>query len=342
MSLRTVESVIPFKSVKHGFGCALFYLAAGLMSTAVADDSLSSPHDVQIQPDAPFPSMVFSDLLKSMSDQVFWQSGKLRFFERVRMTFLPEFSDPSHIAGYNPDSGAFLVSQVIDSDSNADQTVFWEARQERFPIWVGQARNNSDPDSLAPDRYRLVWTLDGQAFWEMDFEVTTSGASSAYESGHYQLEGPWAQWAYVYVPNGNLAQTPTFNLFIRDTSARPGQWTDQVIVVEAYRDGELVAQHGHNPGASRPASIVQAKPWWVAHELALRSADDSGFAPASELVAAGDYEIRVTINDEVWGVYRYSSEGEWPELTRQDRDSSQPMRFLEGLTDRYYLERETP
>ncbi|AKS43153.1 hypothetical protein [Wenzhouxiangella marina] len=311
----------------------------GLLIRPVSADELRSPHGVAIDPAAPHPSLLFSDLLKSMSDQVVWEQGKLRFFERVRFAFLPDFNDPQHIAAYNPNTGAFLTSQITDATGNVVQTVQWEARREAFPIWVGQAVNNSDPAPLAPGAYTATWTLDGQAFWAMDFELVASGGASPYEQGHYLLEGPWSEWAYVYVPNGNLSQAPTFNLFLRDAEARPWQWTDQVVVIEVYRNGELVAQHGHNAGASRPASIVQAKPWWVAHEFSLRSATDDGFVPASALTEAGAYEVRVGINGEPWGVFRYAADGSLPRPDRQRRGSDDPMHFLEGLTDRFYLQR---
>jgi len=164
--------------------------------------------------------------------------------------------------------------------------------------------------------------------------------ANPYEQGHFLLEGPWSEWTYVYVPNGNLNQAPTFNLFLRVADARPGQWTDQVVVIEVFRDEELIAQHGQNAGASKPASIVPAKPWWIAHEFSLKSAGDDGFVPASELTATENYEVRVTINDELWGEYRYSASGELPRPARQWRGSDDPMTLLEGLIDRFYLQRE--
>lgn len=305
-----------------------------------AADELTSRHAVTIDPLAPHPALLYSDLLKSMSDQVFWEQGKLRFFERVRYTFLPDFNDPQHIAAYNPSTGAYLVSRISDDSGNVVQTVPWEARREAFPIWVGQAVDNSDPAPLAPGAYSATWTIDGESIWTMDFAVAGSGAASPYEQGHFLLEGPWAEWAYVYVPNGNLSQAPTFNLFLRDADARPGQWTEQMVVIEVFRDGELVAQHGHNADASRPASIVRAKPWWVAHEFSLRSAGDDGFVPASALTETGAYEVRVTINGASWGRYRYDANGMLPRPERQSRGSDDPMTFLEGLTDRFYLQRK--
>jgi hypothetical protein len=319
---------------------ALVLSVVSAWAIADTEQRLTSPHGVKIDSEQPVPGVLYSDLLKSMSDQVFWQEGKLRFFERVRLSFLPDFNDPRHIAAYNPDSGAYLVSRILNASGESVQTVFWEARREAFPIWVGQALNNSDPAPLAAGDYTLSWTLDGQPFSTMEFSVAKSGAASAYEQGHFLLEGPWSEWAYIYVPSGNLSQTPTFNLFLRDAQARPGNWSDQVVVIEIRRDGKLVAQHGHNKGAARPASIVQAKPWWNSHEFSMRSADDNGFVPASELVAAGNYEVRVTINGDPWGSYRYKANGTLPQNARQNRDQVDPQRLLEGLTDRFYLQRE--
>lgn len=316
-------------------------LLLALLARPATANELTSAHAVAIDPAQPFPSLLYSDLLKSMSDQVVWEQGKLRFFERVRYTFLPDFNDPQHIAAYNPHSGAYLVSQITDAAGGVVQSVQWEARREAFPIWVGQAVNNSDPAPLTPGAYTATWTIDGEVFWTMNFEVASAGASNPYEQGHYLLEGPWSEWAYVYVPNGNLSQAPTFNLFLRDAQARPGNWTDQVVLIEVFRNGELVAQHGHNPGASRPASIVQAKPWWIAHEFSLRSSEDDGFVAASELAAPGAYEIRVTINDELWAHYHYQADGSLPRPARQNRDSAEPTTFLEGLTDRFYVQRDS-
>jgi hypothetical protein len=333
-----MNSTLKNRPKNHWLALLALILIAPL-AHAAPDAELTSQHEIRIDPDQPFPSLLYSDLLKSMSDQVFWEQGKLRFFERIRFTFLPDFNDPRHIAAYNPDTGAYLVSQITAASGDVVQNVRWEARREAFPIWVGQAVNNSDPAPLSPGAYSATWMIDGQAFWKMDFKVVSAGGTNPYEQGHFLLEGPWSEWAYIYVPNGNLSQTPTFNLFLRDADARPGQWTDQIVVIEVFRDGELVAQHGHTAGASRPASIVQAKPWWIAQEFSLRSAEDDGFVPASELTAPGAYEVRVTINDELWGRYRYEADGSLPRPRRQNRDSAEPLTFLEGLTDRFYIER---
>lgn len=297
---------------------------------------ITSTHDVQIDASQPFPSVMYSDILKSMSDQVVWEKGQVRFFERVRMTFLPEFQDPQHIAPYNPNTGAFLVSQLSNEQGEVIQTVFWEARKDRFPYWTTSAVNNSEPSPLAEGQYTLTWKIDGTAFWELPFEVSSQAASNPYDQPNVYLEGPWQDWAYIYVPNGNLSQAPTFNLFIRDKAASPGNWTDLRIHVRVERDGEVVAQHGLND-----SSIQQAKPWWINQELALRNADDSGSASAADILQAGTYTVTVTINDQLWGTYDYEADGgALPFKGRQDRNSADPMQYLEGATDRFYLQRE--
>jgi hypothetical protein len=305
-------------------------------ATAQQEVVIESTHGVGVDEEKPFPSIMFSDILKSMSDQVVWEKGQIRFFERVRMTFLPDFQDPQHIAAYNASTGAFLVSQLSNEDGEVLQTVFWEARQDRFPYWNASAVGNSDPEALSAGKYLLTWLIDGEGFWQLSFEITEAPAQSAYDQPNTYLEGPWNKWAYIYVPNGNLSQNPTFNMFLRDKAAKPGQWTDSAIEVEIKRDGELVAQHGHNKG-----SIQQAKPWWINQELALRTPDDSGFVSAGDILQAGEYIVTVKINGSEYAQYTYESEGgALPRAGRQDRDSAKPMKFLEGTTDRFYLKRD--
>lgn len=312
-------------------------VALGLTaSTWLSAEDITSSHAIKIDPDQPFPSIMYSDILKSMSDQVLWEKGQLRFFERVRMTFLPDFTDPQHIAAYNPNTGAFIVSELRNDDNELVDTVFWEARKDKFPFWTTTAVNNSDPAPLTEGEYTLTWKIDGEEFWELPFEVVSEEASNAYDQPNVYLKGPWQNWAYIYVPNGNLNQTPTFNLFLRDKNATPGNWTESRIHVEIERDGELVAQHGKNN-----SSIQQAKPWWINQELALRKPDDSGFASGADILQEGDYTIKVTINDELWGEYEYESDGgSLPFKGRQDREDADPMEYLEGATDRFYIERD--
>lgn len=315
-----------------------FCINANLL-IADTSSSLKSAHAVEVDSNQPFPSVMFSDILKSMSDQVLWETGQLRFFERVRMTFLPEFTDPQHIAGYNANTGAFLVSQLTTENGAVVADIFWEARQDRFPYWTASAVNNSDPKPLSPGKYSLKFMIDGQPFWGMSFEVTSDSGANAYEKGHSYLEGPWEEWAYIYVPNGNLSQTPSFNLFIRDRDARPGSWAKKNVEIEVIRDGERVAQHGIDASTDVPTSELYAKPWWIAHELSLRNPDNNGSVTAGQILEAGDYLINVRINGEHYASYRYRADGALPATGRGDRNTADPMSFLEGATDRFYLQK---
>jgi hypothetical protein len=323
----------------HALICWLSLVLAAFVllipAAASASEETVSPHQVSIDPDQPFPSVMFSDILKSMSDQVFWENGQLRFFERVRMTFLPAFQDPQHIAAYNPNTGAFLVSELRNGEGELVNTVFWEARQDSFPYWTTTAVGNSDPAPLAAGEYTLTWFIDGQAFWSLPFEVGKSPAESAYDQPNSYLEGPWSEWAYIYVPNGNLSQAPTFNVFLRDKKAKPGNWMDKSVELDVLRNGKLVAQYGHESGSQQAA-----KPWWISFEFALRAPDNQGFVPASELLAEGDYEIVMRVNDAPAGTYRYRADGVIPFSGRQDRESADRLSFLEGAQDRFYIQKQ--
>ncbi|HMB59472.1 MAG TPA: hypothetical protein VKN35_06155, partial [Xanthomonadales bacterium] len=104
---------------------------------------------------------------------------------------------------------------------------------------------------------------------------------------------------------------------------------------DVLRDGKLVAQYGHESGSQQAA-----KPWWISFEFALRAPDNQGFVPASEIVAEGDYEIVMRVNGEAAGTYRYRAEGAIPFSGRQDRENAEPMNYLEGAQDRFYIQKQ--
>ncbi|HKJ17220.1 MAG TPA: hypothetical protein VJ984_07725 [Xanthomonadales bacterium] len=314
---------------------AILTLCILIPGRGIASENIVSSHNVAIDPNAPFPSVMYSDILKSMSDQVFWEKGQLRFFERVRLTFLPDFNDPQNIAAYNPDTGAFIVTELKDESGGEARNIFWEARQESFPYWNANVRNNSDPAPLKAGKYIVTWKIDGTPFWKLPFEVTSQPAANAYDQPNMYLEGPWQEWAYLYVPNGNLSQNPTFNFFLRDTDAKPGNWVEKNITLELKRNGTLVAQYGKE-GATRQ----MAKPWWEAFEFALRNPDDSGFVSAADIVAEGEYTLTLLNNGEVYAEYSYEANGEIPFTGRQDRESADPMTYLEGARDRFFIKRQ--
>jgi len=51
---------------------------------------------------------------------------------------------------------------------------------------------------------------------------------------------------------------------------------------------------------------------------------------ARELAATGAYEVRVTVNDKLWGLYCYDADGKLPRPKRQQRGVDDPTTYLEA------------
>jgi len=144
-------------------------------------------------------------------------------FERVRMTFLPSFSDPHQIEAYNEKTGARIAHQ-IKKGGEIVQTIFWQCRQNQFPFWQCTTANNSDPQPIGPGEYTLTWLLEGKPFWEMkNVTVSTGGAADIYSTGGIFFDGPWDDYAYIYVANGNVSASPTFNIFFARQEIQAGK-----------------------------------------------------------------------------------------------------------------------
>ena len=295
--------------------------------------SLKSRHRVKIDPRKPAPGILYSDVLKSMQDQIAWQKGQVRMFEKVRMTFLP--ATPGNVP-YDARSGARLAHTVTDAKGKVVNAAFWEARRLKFPFAVCTAVGNSTPRPLEPGKYTFTWYIEGQAFWKLPVTVTKSKPADAFETPKYYFDGPWDKHAYIYVANGNRFTSPSFNIYLRDKNSKPGKWVEKSITVDVKRNGKSIAGH---PVVGK--SQFRLRPWWQRVTLSLRHADGSGkLLKADDILKAGKYEVTVKLDGKHYATYRYESKGgKLPMNGRQNRKTTKPLELLEGARDRFYIER---
>lgn len=94
-----------------------------------------------------------------------------------------------------------------------------------------------------------------------------------------------------------------------------------------------------NVHSNEIASRQMAKPCWEAQELALRSTDNSGLASAAEIVAPGKYQVMVKNGDELMAAFAHEADGAVPFTGRRDRENANPLEYLEGARDRFYISR---
>lgn len=306
-------------------------LVASVATAAWADVAIESKHEVKIDKSKPYPSILYSDILKSMQDPVAWKKGKIRMFKRVRMTFLPDFKDPKHVAAYNSSSGARLAHKLTDAKGKVIDTVLWQARKLKHPFWNASPVSHS-PTALKPGRYTYTWYVEGQPFWSVDFKVVKQAPKDAYGEARYYFEGPWNKAAYIYIPRGNTRVPPTLSIFIRNKKSVPGKEVRSSITAEIRRNGKLVA---HKPGKS----TVMMHPWWERYDISLRSPKNPRrpMKAASIVKKNGRYKVTVKIDGKRYGVWTYRVRG--GKIPFSNRKGTKPLDFLEGGRDRFYLKR---
>ncbi len=290
-------------------------------------------------PDKFKPAPLYSDLLNALNNQMTWKTGQVYISERIRALFLPDFNDPSHSYPYNTnDGGARLAHQVKGPDGKVVTTNFYHANKLKPPFWGWHAQP-TEKHKLSEGKHEIVWYLEGKEFYKFPFTVRVKGGDDPYNpGGKYFFDGPWSDYAYFYFPKRNPNSSATISLWLRDENADMGKWTERVVKIMITKDGETIGGWP-NVGKVRKETTLTFKPWWIRVDLGLRRV--SGMLQVKDLLADGDYEVTITADGKPFANYSYSAKGgKFIEQDRQVRDGTDPMLFIEGGGERFFLKKK--
>lgn len=311
-------------------------LLLGVALPAQAQDKpLSSGADLNWNDRFPPPAPLYSDLLNALQSQVTWQTGVLQIDGNIRALFLPDFHDPQHIAPYNHTTGARLAHQIKRLDGTVVETQFYEGRKDKAPFWVMYP--NLPPDqALAAGDYVLEFLVEGTPFYQFPFTVEVTESDDPYNpETRYYFEGPWDDYAYLYIPENNPAATPMFSIWLRDKASSLGNKTSRGMNVKVKRGGQVVAFWPD----FRRSNPVDFPPYWERLDVTLRN-DGSGSFSAADIMKDGSYEVVVSVEDKPYATYRYTAQGgKIQHQDRQVRDATDAMAYIEGDTQRYFMKR---
>ncbi len=161
-----------------------------------------------------------------------------------------------------------------------------------------------------------------------------AGADAYTPDSKWYLDGPWADFGYIYIPRNRRAAAQ-FSVWLRDEEAEPGKWGNPQTNMVIKRNGEVLSFW---PGLNE-ANPLQLKPWYIRYDLNPRS--KKGSVPASEYVEDGSYEITITLDGKVHGVYKYEMKGgKFAHTGAQVRDKTDPQLFIEGGGERFFIKRQ--
>lgn len=195
----------------------------------------------------------------------------------------------------------------------------WETYDRQGPFYDTEPMQLVWPESdysalgyqvVQPGSYEIVYHVEGEPFWRMPFEITSSGGGDPYDSDPtFRLDGMWSGHAYILHDTDESGEWQ-FKLWLH-----PGDIsTDMNAYVRVTRDGQsepvLV-------GGSKQARIgfISNNNWGRKDYELMRPGqqnargeyfDNRPFRANSETLADGDYVLTFYLGDEVYGRYPFT------------------------------------
>ena len=306
--------------------------------------SLATATMATAQPPSRPPGLMYSTLLNGV--QLNDRTGELRL-DQIQAVFLPE--PPSDNAwSYNPDDGK-LTARLSGPDNQqlAEyrfyaqklQGVFWNLSGYQITTPDGA---NQDVQLTQPGNYELVFSVEGKPFYRFPFKVAVQQSGDEFDpQPRYHLEGAWSHMGYLFYAEANPSNAVAFKTWLRDKDKGDAYRSDKVNVrVIRESDGELVAVSG----SDSHGTTYQLKPNWVrfSFELYAQPRETATLKTNKLLSANGSYRIEVEVNGEKWGAFPFQvADGKIVKAGRQVRDSTDPLEYVEGGRDAWWLDSQT-
>ncbi len=316
--------------------CAWVLIGGSMATGALAqDDSLTSGHELTYDGNSPPPALLYSDLLEATQSQVMWRDGHLQIDGTIRALFLPKFEDPSNSYAYNNSTGARLAHQLKTADGTLIETNFYSGQRLKNPFWMLHPGVPND-HSFGTGEHLLEYFLEGKLFYRFPFTVRVQQGGDEYNpDNRYFLDGPWADWAYIYVANNNPGSSAQFSIWLRDDQASPGNWGEHHFSVSFKHNGTLI---GEWPGEG-VESPYQLKPWYDRYGMNIRGVNGSIYS--GDLLKDGTYDVVVTQDGQSYATYQYEvAGGKFQHQAEQIRESTDPLVYVDGGGERFFMKRK--
>lgn len=250
------------------------------------------------------PGVSFWKLLDSV--RVGYRDGRLNMDKLYAVCLpVPSKRSPSSYP-YDPDGGAKLATLVKTADGKLLNTYVWYS-QNVGGLWeldnykVIGGLESVKP--LAPGNYQLEFVLEDTAFYRFPFSVTELKNDDPYQAAgsRYFIEGPWSEYGNVFFQRNDPASVLRFTMWLRDKSGHTAK--DSIpsdIKLIRVRDRKVIGT------ASDP---LRLEPQWRQADFLFRPSggDSSSYLKAGDVLSEdGRYNVRVEVNEELYGEYPFT------------------------------------
>jgi len=289
------------------------------------------------------PGLMYSTLLNGV--KMLHEDGRVTL-DRIQAVFLPD-AQSNTIYPYNPDDGGKLWAIVSTAGGTEIYRCDFYAELLKQPYWLLNSYKLTDLrsgtniadgwlDLSAPGDYVLDFFLESGRFYTFPFSVSKLTSDDPFAGGDfYFLDGPWADWAYLYYRDADPTRSLYFKVWLRNYQHGPDR--DVKPLIEIHRGGTLIC-------TSREITLG-LKPEWTRYEFdmifPMEGTSGGAYFKAQDLLATdGDYTLKLSLSGEHYGTWNFKvGGGKLNYVWRTVRGEADPLTFVEGGRDAWWYEK---
>ncbi|RJP67092.1 MAG: hypothetical protein C4539_10665 [Ignavibacteriales bacterium] len=295
------------------FFFSLFFISSFLMNQLFAQDLP--------------PSMVYYTVLNGINLNA--GNGVFRFVtgdddNAILAAFLP----PEIIT--NKAEMTKAITLILKKEGNVIQEYHWKVGQLKGAFfWLVNHDVAKAPFIKEAGNYSLEFLFRDKLLLNFPFSVSVEKSSDPYKPGDgYYLEGTWKDYAFIYLKDNDPESAVWFSTWFRSKSL---EGKKPKVQVELFKDGKKITSW------KKEADALFMPSQWLEKKFNF----DQGRFKTKDLLKDGKYQFVVTVDNNIYGKYNFIvKDARIKYIDQQDRTKSDPLNYLEGGPDIWYLIRE--
>ena len=187
--------------------------------------------------------------------------------------------------------------------------------------------------------YELAFYMGGKKFHSHIFELEIKGSGDPYSSKkRYIAKGDWNDYAFLY---RSKSKRLTFFAFMQSDNGEL-QPSKGKIVITRDSDGKIVAVD---------KTPFRREGWWKRFAFIIQKPgekkdrrglfDGKEWRMDQDKFEDGGYTLQFDVDEKPYGTYKFTvKDGEIQQRGRQVRESTDPLRFIEGGRNQFWLKKK--
>ena len=319
-----------------------FWLTVGLLMLSItcyglaADDpGIPARQNVSKVPQKMPPGIMFSTILNNVGLHA--RTGRFTLKNQMQNVFMQDGSNGKVVLSRQDGPEFCHWLWTLDTFGLKPPYKLFAFKQPLNP--AGGNFPINDLKLTTPGNYTLDFFVGGEKFYMFPFSVKTIEPESAFDGETiYVLDGAWNDWGYLFYGNADPEQNLIWKIWLREPAYTKKDHKVRVEVIRD-RDKKLICQ-------SRENTTYNFQHEWVRYQFDLvnppvKTSGGAYFKAKDLLAVDGPYTLKMTIDGNLYGLWKFSINGGKPNYTtRTVRGEADPMTFVEGGKDAWWYMKE--